>query len=299
MLEWSVTPTTLKRYRTHVREFVHWCIANHEEANNIAEFDELLLDYIHHLHESGLGKTKGSMTLYGILLFMPELKLELPRTSQAIKGWNKHSIGRSYPPLTWELAVAIAVQMGRSGHYRHGIAVLLGFDCFCRISELCNIERQHIADVGDKRISIEHKGMLVVLPSTKTGKNQWVEVLDKHVITLVRHLLTCTKGNILFPFTPSEFRHVFKSTCADLGLSDLYVPHSLRHGGATRYRHVLKWSVENVLERGRWVSVASARRYIQQGVAMLMAMKAPPHITDLGILMARDPVYYITLTQKH
>jgi hypothetical protein len=95
------------------------------------------------------------------------------------------------------------------------------------------------------------------------------------------------------------FRRCLKATCSDLGLSDLYVPHSLRHGGATRYRHVLNWSIENILERGRWVSTTSARRYIQSGVAMLMAITAPPSITTAGVIMSKDPVIYITLAQKH
>jgi hypothetical protein len=108
----------------------------------------------------------------------------------------------------------------------------------------------------------------------------------------------------LFPFASYQFRRVFKATCANLGISERYVPHSLRHGGATRYHHVHGWSIEDVLERGRWQSVKSARRYIQSGVAMLMAMDAPDHINRIAISMARDPYRHIisvslSLSQKH
>jgi hypothetical protein len=104
----------------------------------------------------------------------------------------------------------------------------------------------------------------------------------------------------LFPFKPHQFRRVLKAICVNLGLSDRYVPHSLRHGGATRYHHVLGWSIEDVLARGRWQSVKSARRYIQSGPAMLMSMHTPKAISDISLIMARDPYNYImTLTQKH
>ena len=129
---------------------------------------------------------------------------------------------------------------------------------------------------------------------------QWVEIIHPSVITLVGNIARSTKGNNkLFSFNPATFRRLLHATCADLGLSSLYVPHSLRHGGATRYRHVLKWSIEDIMERGRWAASTSARRYIQSGVAHLLSMTAPKSIATAGITMAKDVVKYITLAQKH
>jgi integrase len=228
--------------------------------------------------------------------------------------------------------VVIAVQMARAGYLRYGIGVLVAFDCLLRVSELCALMTTDIADDGDTRVSTEHKGTLVRIRSSKTGKNQWVRIVDQSVIGLLRWLLAqhhatrhiishtkvvtnrlshTTKGRIkqshasmkkqqgaikewrLFPFETYQFRRVFKATCANLGISERYVPHSLRHGGATRYHHVHGWTIEDVLERGRWQSVKSARRYIQSGVAMLMSMDAPVHINKIAISMARDPYCYI------
>jgi hypothetical protein len=301
MLQWSITPKTAKRYQQHVKEFINYCtLQQQEDITDEQEFDDLLLDYIHHLYESGLGKTKGSMTLYGIFNVLPNLKGKLPKSSQAILGWNKHTPGRSYPPLTWELAVVIAVQMSRSGHYEYGVGLLLAFDCFLRVSELTNINIDNIADEGDHRIGVEHKGILLSLTSTKTGKNQWVEILNPSVIILIRGLIKQTKPHSnLFTFKAQTFRQLLHATCADLGLSPFYVPHSLRHGGATRYRHVLKWSIEDVMARGRWASSTSARRYIQSGVAMLLNTSAPKSITTAGITMTKDIVKYMSLAQKH
>ena len=51
-----------------------------------------------------------------------------------------------------------------------------------------------------------------------------------------------------------------------------YVPHSLRHGGATcDYLYAGGESLEDILFRGRWASMKSTRQYIQQGPALMAA----------------------------
>jgi integrase len=87
----------------------------------------------------------------------------------------------------------------------HGIAVLLAFDCLLRVGELCNIRKCDIADAGDPRIGKEYTGTAIRLPKTKTGANQWVTVEDKHVITLLRLLMTHTQNDQskLFTFSTS------------------------------------------------------------------------------------------------
>jgi len=287
--EWAVTPATLKRYRDQVLSFVQWQRANGEFAVSESDMDDVLLAYIHDLYEGGRGKSVASHTLYGIYTFMPELKGCLPRSQQAVRGWNKRVVGRSYPPLTWELASALAVQLARDPlHRRHAVGVLLSFDCLLRVGELVQLRREDIAHAHDQRLGTgggryRGPGTILRIQQAKTGKNQWVTVRDPQVIRMLLELRAMTKpGALLFPFSTASFRAVFKRGCADLKLSSLYVPHSLRHGGATRYRHVLGWSMENVIERGRWASAKSARIYIQAGVALLMSMAAPRGLVELG-----------------
>lgn len=303
MLEWVVTPGTLKRYKDCVIKFLQWTQDNQEDAQDENELDDVLLDYVHHLYESDAGKTAASHTLFGICLYLPALKYQLPKTRQAVKGWNKNQPGRSYPPITWELAQLVAVHLRHSKRRnadRHAVGVLLSFDCLLRIGELVSLRHEDVADTGDGRIGAEHKGMVLRLRRTKTGPNQDCRVQDPVVVKLVRDLVRRTKpGDRLFPFLAATFRKHFKDACADLRLSPLYVPHSLRHGGATRYRHVLKWSIEDVMERGRWVSSKSARRYVQSGVAMLLAMSVPPDIGKLALDVSGDLELLMTLPQRH
>ena len=299
LLNWAVTPGTLKKYHRHVCDFAKWTIDNHEDPDiDDAEFDELLLDYIHELYESGRGKSSAACTYYGIVHYLPHLRRRLPCSYQAVRGWLKQQPGRSYPPMTWELAAAVAARLAKSGHYAAGVGVLLAFDCFLRVSELVGLRREDVADYGDRRIAVEHKGMIIRIRTAKTGKEQWVRVLDTKVMELVRALVRSTRpGQLLFNFSSASFRRYFKGACADLGLSPLYVPHSLRHGGATRYYEVLRWSVEDILERGRWASTKSARRYIQSGVAMLLSMKAPKAVHALGVRVLSDLPLYLNVAR--
>jgi len=78
----------------------------------------------------------------------------------------------------------------------------------------------------------------------------------------------------LFELSASQFRRFFKVALADLGLSPFYVPHSLRHGGAT-HDYVLGLTLEESMVRGRWVSTKSARRYVQMGRSLLLSLEVP------------------------
>ena len=236
--------------------------------------DDTLTEYFHDLYETndGKGKSLAADTLYGLIKFMPHCDQHLSASKASLAGWSKLQPAVSYPPLTWDLTVLIAIQMVRQGHIRHGIATVLAFDCFLRVGELVGLKKADVADVNDHRLGSEYSGTSLRLRKTKTGPNQWVQVLDEDVVQLLRCVLDTTArgSDALFPFTAAQYRSIFKNTCAQLGLSHRYVPHSLRHGGATRW-HLLGHSIEEVLMRGRWSSIKSARRYVQSGRALLLS----------------------------
>ena len=91
----------------------------------------------------------------------------------------------------------------------------------------------------------------------------------------------------LFPVSADRYRRVFKQTCAALGLPSAYVPHSHRHGGATRW-HLLGHSIEDILMRGRWASTKSARRYVQAGRAMLLTTRVPDQVGVIARVLTRN-----------
>ena len=150
--------------------------------------------------------------------------------------------------------------------------------------------------MGDNRLDGTTQLMALRLAKTKTGSNQWAEVRRSQVQELVRVLLESTKqGSRLFPFTTSSFRYHFKNACH--GLPD-YVPHSLRHGGAT-HDFLVGVGLEEILRRGRWASTASARHYIQAGRALLLTLRVPDGLIKAGNALAKDLPLSLSLAQRH
>lgn len=299
LIEASCAKSTLSKYRRAVELFVVWCDENGRDAVNYEELDDAMADYFHDMYEQNDGSGKGlaAQTFYGLLKLMPRATDNLPTAYASLQGWLKLQPSQSYPPMTWELAVLVAVHLTRNGKLRYAIATLLAFDCFLRVGELVSLRKCDVADSGDSRLGRMYQGLALRLRQTKTGPNQWVEVHDSDVMQLVRMVLECTSsdGDSLFPFTANQFRLTFKQACTDLGLHAGYVPHSLRHGGATRW-HLDGKPLEDILMRGRWASTKSARRYVQAGRALLLTTSVPQSLAELGRTLASDVIRSIQLS---
>lgn len=158
--------------------------------------------------------------------------------------------------------------------------------------------RSRAGHTGMRRPGEPAPGTIVIIRQAKTGRNQSVVLHDASLTKLLHELVDRTApGHFLFPFSAATFRRVFKKGCAELGLSDRYVPHSLRHGGATRYKHRLGWSMEDVMHRGRWASSKSAKTYIQASVAHAMSVMVPQELHDLGFEFSNALDRHLSLTR--
>ena len=165
LLEAGYRPQTVVRYKRAVIKFIKWCSTTKQDAENYDEFDETLADYLQTMYEEkeGKGKQLAKETLYGIYMYMPRATDKLFISQRIVTRWCKGRPATSYPPLTWELAVVIAVQMVRNGYYRYGIATLLGFDCLLRISEFMGLCARDISVPGDARMGSEYRMTTVAI----------------------------------------------------------------------------------------------------------------------------------------
>lgn len=290
---------TIAKYRKAVCDFLSWCQDQSiSDISTYEELDEYLFDYIQDMYEAKVadpkapgGKSKASATVSGIIMYLPRAKWELMTAAKAVRNWNKLAPAESYPPLTKELASLIAVKMLLDGHEAEAVGCLLAFDCLLRVDELASLRVSDVA-YQDPRFPTEYKDMAIRLRKAKTGRNQSVVVRDKVVLELVKgwksRLSNSTKDDFLFPFTTDRFRRVLKKTCAGLGLSSSYVPHSLRHGGATHMYMVEKMKVEDIMVFGRWAVLTSCKRYIQAGRALLLTVDVPSRVAQLAQDIASD-----------
>jgi integrase len=269
-----------------------------------ADLDDALCEYFHHLYITRAGKCRSyaEAALSGLSMFVPALRGKLSKSALAIRGWKRLVPSVQYPPMTYDVCVCLAVHMAVHKSWSLGVATLLAFECYLRIGELTNLTTEDVAVSGDRRMGSAYRGVSLRLKRTKTGKNQWVEVRSPAVRGLIVQLLIerklCRRSK-LFACTSDAYRRYFKASCAALGLSEDYVPHSLRHGGAT-HDHLMRRPLEEILRHGRWASMKSARHYVQAGRALLLASAVPTSIAEIAAVLVPNVVaIFNTLSQRH
>jgi hypothetical protein len=291
----AIKPATLHKYRTAVHAFITECIRSGERPCSAIELDIVLADYIDSLYAAGSSLALAKETFYGLLFFCPIMKYSMPESDVRLRGWSRLHPPVSRPPLTWEITVVMAVTMAKSGYGEYGLATLLAFDAYLRISEFTCLAIVDVALPDDSRLGACTGGhMALRLPLTKTGRNQYVTVRHPAVITLMSAWLSHRRlqvpaqssANIpsarVFPFSAASYRSVFRSTCEVLGLGPIgYSPHSLRHGGAT-HDFLSGKQLQDILFRGRWAASKSAETYVQSGRALLLTASVPSVVATIG-----------------
>jgi integrase len=285
-----LAPATTRAYQQQVQRFLSFLdVSPRKLRSKPAEWIDLrLADYIQHLYSNGHSFTHASHAVFGLIFHYPRLKSQLGESRLRLKGWERLRVKTSHPPITWELTVLLAVTMARSVYHAHSIAILLAFDCYLRVGELCRLRRNDIALPHDPRLGSAGTSRVTLhLQHTKTGPSQSVEVQDTGVGQLLcswlQHPSVGTTGDSpVFPFTSSGFRSLMRRTRDAVGLSHIpYTPHSLRHGGATA-DFLQGGTIEQVLYRGRWAVAKSARIYLQTSRGHLIQQQVPPTLHQWG-----------------
>ena len=227
--------------------------------------------------------------MFGLVFRRPPLRNHLGESRLRLRGWQKLRTSTSHPPITWELAVVFSVTMAKWGRHSESVAVLLAFDCLLRVGELTRLQYRDVVQPYDPRMGSAHVGMVVRLAKAKTGLNQSVALINPQVQSLLHAYLQSRpflSDSRIFPFPPSAFRTLIREVTSSLGLGRIaYVPHSFRHGGAT-YLYQRGMRIEDIMFRGRWVALESARRYIQTARGLLILNDIPAHLNQTGVTLA-------------
>lgn len=296
LLTGAYASATVRKYNTAVDRFIDWCNVNQHQPHSTSQLDRYLSEYFVELWFT-IGKSakaEASCTFYGLDMFLPGIRRKLDRSRRSLRGLSRLAPSVPRPPLPWTIAIAIAVWLAQHNKPQMSIAIVLSFDCYLRSGELINLKREDIADGLDSRLGLRDANrMHLHLRQTKTDKNQGVEVKDRQVMNLVRTLIFSTPVNEkLFPFSKSTYRRWFHRACDALRLSPDYVPHSLRHGGATR-DYLNGTPINDVMVRGRWAVTKSATHYIQQGRQLMMLQQVPPEVDFLGRIASADLEFFL------
>jgi integrase len=296
----ALAPASTKSYNKSLSSFLtHARLSPQQLLSAPApSLDRLLAVYIQHSYDTSSPFTYAAHALHAIIFHRPDVKAFMFVSRQCIKGWERVKKTLSYPPLTWEVTVAIACNMAQRGLHGPAVAVLVGFDCYLRVGELTRIRFRDVVLPNDPRMGRAHSAMAVCLPRTKTGKNQSVDLDRQSVCDVlcawIHRLSPTAKGGnpYIFAFSPDYLRRALRQSCLELGISHChYVPHSLRHGGASA-DFLTNGSIARVQFRGRWKSMESLRTYVQSARALLAAQDVPPALNQLGMQLS-DSLPYV------
>jgi len=279
--------STRRQYDNGVRHFMDWARANGRKATTAREMDLLMGEFIEHWYVSGRGRQTAVNAFYGFRGHFPEYRGRMPRTLAKLSGWRKLRPSKQHPPLTWPITCAIAMWLVKRGLPRVAVGVLLSFDCLLRIKELSNLRPENVIDGNGDRHERHMRGRVELqLLRTKSGRVQSVEVERKPVRKLVLWLARNTpNGETLIGCSAAVFRYRFKAAVRSLGMDQKFVPHSVRHGGATSLLQ-RGWRMEDIKRRGRWRWIDSAEHYCQTGRALIMQASVPEAVAAAGKAVA-------------
>ena len=290
-----IRSSTEERYKEVFHRFLkfHRLHANFVVAS-FEEFDELSSEYIEMLWETGEPKSLANYTLAALQYFRPQLKQHLPWSWKLVKVWNQVEIPIRATPMSPNLLLAYAGVALKWRQPRFAWLILVAFGLFLRTGEMLTLKRSDISFGQDSAV--------VFIASSKGAKKKFLplerlELTEATPLWALRELCK-TPGRSRDSFLWGESRRAFMSLWHDitnhLGLGDCnYKPYSLRRGGASSaYR--LGATLDELVSKGRWQHVHTARIYLDTGLQALATLTLPDSSKPL---VARAAQYFATVSQ--
>lgn len=274
----GLKPRSLRCYKRALHNFFTWL--EEEEIPLPSKYrvlDLLVAQYLEHLWLDDAHLTYAGHTLSAFRRFYPQLRFRLPTAKQYFANWKSAHVCKQAVPMPAEVVMAIAGLALEVQEVRFAAAILVGFLTFMRTGEIVNLRMQDIA-----LFPAEGK-IILALPSTKTSKKQMesVVVADPQVCALLSEIQRFDAQGSLASCTPNMFRAKLARLCNHLHLAPCgFSAYSIRRGGAS-FAFASGEPFDQLLLRGRWQSVKTARIYLDTGRASLIQLTLPLQCSQL------------------
>ena len=205
------------------------------------------------------------------MFFFLRTRRRYPGAWQLLSVWGRLEVPDRAPPLSADMALALAGWGVYQGRNDFSAAVLAGFHLSLRVAEILDLSAQCIT------LGQDHHGG-VSLPWTKTsqqrGAREAISIDDSFVGWLLSIAIRESSSGKILQMSGPAFRVFFSKGIAALGLTAHgYRPYSLRRGGAT---HDFPAHRDLQLLRGRWGQLRTAKIYITNGAAIIQELKLTP-----------------------
>lgn len=267
----SVTAATAIRYEDSARDLGAFVRVHGEKKLSLktAEKADVTVErYTEHLFRQGESRDTARYALYGLAWSRawPTRSTAFPRYKQALTGWDKAEPPSSREPIPVECLALLVEDLHRRGdvEVEAAAAMVLSFDGYLRPSEAVTLERRQLVV---PYAGSPHWG-LIIAPSasdrdglrhepSKMGTYDDASIMADDAarrghLRPVLQALASRKDRLFPALTLPKLESCMKAVCARLGFKQSFVPHQLRHGGASHDAlHRLR-DARGIQRHGRW-----------------------------------------------
>ena len=276
LTEQQVSQSTKGRYQEALKDLESFTKIPLSELLHSSGVDEVLASYVEMLWEDGEPKVKANYTLAGIQFHRPSLKGQLRQSWRLLSLWNKLEEPRRATPLSPSLLLSFAGVLLQWQWSRLACLCTVGYAGLLRTGEMFLLQRQHVI-----LPRMPDQSAVLFLVNTKTTQRNLLQsekvlIKEKIAIESLRYLCAgLRKEDFLVTTSAAKFRSVWKDVVQHLGLQDFnYLPYSIRRGAATAAYNE-GTTFDELLERGRWRHIATARLYLDQALQGYACINLP------------------------
>eukprot|EP00435_Cladocopium_sp_Y103_P073136 s379_g42.t1 len=242
-------------------------------ADQVRDLDPLCEEWVEQQWIAGTPLGLIGDALCGLQHYWPQLKGELRGAWKLYHNWRRIEVPQRAPPLPRSIALALVGLFLHWEQPQMAFLLALGFHTFLRTGEMLNLEHR------DVHLFPRANGAVTIRKS-KTGLRFNIdEAVAIYDVELHRLWELCQlpvappPSHHVWPHSDSAFRKLFYKGLDALGLTALkFQPYSIRRGGAT-HAFVTQRTLDAILLRGRWRSLAVARLYLEDGQSQLAQLQ--------------------------
>lgn len=285
----DVKGETLRIYNKEVLKFLFYCEEFGIHVTSLRGMDNALATYGNGLFAES--RSRGSRQAFvncvmGVEKFLPYMKQKLVKCRAAYNGWGLLTPTKSPPPLPLSVLLVVSSLFYVAGLPDVGVSLVLAFHTYLRIGELCALRWRDVFLPGDSRLSGtpvcgRERFAGILLRHAKTGNLQFVPISWPFLIHLLRRARRRHDASSrVCPLSPARLRKALHTGLQLIGCGEMgFVPHSLRHGGAT-YDFMAGVDPSTIQLKGRWRSRKSFLRYLQAGRGLVLALDLPARVGE-------------------